>query len=133
LTALSEATLGRWFTAEFRQAHPDKVERVRAMIESTSPEGYAACCAAIRDMDQREAIRGIAAKALVIGGTQDTSTPPAQAELIASSIPEAKLVMLEAAHLSNIERAAEFTATLVEFLDPGLGEPPVSVETGPSP
>lgn len=122
--ALSEGTLGRWFTAEFRQAHPEKVDLVRTMIEATTPEGYAACCAAIREMDQREAIRGIAAKTLVIGGTQDTSTSPAQAELIASSIPEAKLVMLEAAHLSNIERAAEFTATLIEFLDAGLLEPP---------
>lgn len=123
LSSLTEATLGRWFTAGFRQAHPEKVERVRAMLEETSPTGYAACCAAIRDMDQRASIRGITAKTLVIGGTQDTSTPPAHAELIASSIAEAKLVLLEAAHLSNIERAAEFTTTLVEFLDAGLAEP----------
>jgi 3-oxoadipate enol-lactonase len=62
---------------------------------------------------------------LVIGGTQDTSTPPAHAELIASSIPESKLVMLEAAHLSNIERATEFNATLLEFLEGGPVETPI--------
>jgi 3-oxoadipate enol-lactonase len=126
MAPLIEGTLGRWFTAEFHQAQPEKVDRVRAMLMETTPLGYAACCAAIRDMDQREAIRGIAAKTLVIGGAKDTSTTPAHAELIASSIPEAKLVMLAAAHLSNIEQAAEFTATLIEFLEAGLTETPAS-------
>jgi 3-oxoadipate enol-lactonase len=122
---LIEGTLGRWFTAEFCQAQPEKVERIRAMLLETSPAGYAACCAAIRDMDQSETMRDITAKTLVIGGTQDTSTPPAHAELIASSIPESKLVMLEAAHLSNIERATEFNATLLEFLEGGPVETPI--------
>lgn len=123
---LIEGILGRWFTPELRQAQPEKVDRVRAMLLETSPAGYAACCAAIRDMDQRETIRGITAKTLVVGGSKDTSTPPADAELIASCIPEAKLVMLEAAHLSNIERAEEFTATLIEFLEAGLAELPIA-------
>ena len=67
-------------------------------------------------MDQRESIKTITAKTLVIGGSKDPATTPQDAELIASSIPDARLVMLEAAHLSNIERASEFTTTLLEFL-----------------
>ena len=121
--ALAEGTLGRWFTPQFREAHPEKVARIRTLLLETSPQGYAACCAAIRDMDQRETIRSITAKTLVIGGTADASTPPAHAELIASSIPEAKLVLLEAAHLSNVERADEFNATLIEFLQGELTQP----------
>jgi 3-oxoadipate enol-lactonase len=113
---LIETILGRWFTPEFRTAEPLRVDRVRQMLLSADPLGYAACSAAIRDMDQRVTIRTITAKALVIGGSKDPATPPAEAELIASSIPDAKLVMLEAAHLSNIERADEFTAALLEFL-----------------
>ena len=126
MAPLVEATLGRWLPAEFHQAHPEKVDRVRKMLLETSPAGYAACCAAIRDMDQRESIRGIAAKTLVIGGAKDAAMPPDQTERFASSIPEAKLVILDAAHLSNIERATEFTATLIEFLDAGLVENPAS-------
>ena len=122
---LAEITLGRWFTPKFHEAHPEKVERIRSLLLETSREGYAACCAAIRDMDQRESIRGITAKALVIGGTADTSTPPAHAELIASTIPEARLVLLEAAHLSNVERAGDFNATLIEFLQGELTPPAV--------
>lgn len=121
--ALAEATLGRWFTPQFHQEQPEKVARIRSLLLECSPEGYAACCAAIRDMDQRESIGSITAKTLVIGGTADTSTPPEQAELIASRIPDAKLVMLEAAHLSNIERANEFNAALIEFLQGELTQP----------
>ena len=121
--ALVDVTLGRWFTPQFHQEQPEKVARIRAQLLETSPEGYAACCAAIRDMDQRESIRSITAKTLVIGGSVDTSTPPEQAELIASRIPEAKLVLLDAAHLSNVERAGEFNATLIEFLQGELTQP----------
>lgn len=113
---LIEATLGRWFTPEFHRAHPEKVDKVRQMLRATRPAGYAACCAAIRDMDERESIRSISAKTLVIGGSRDTGTPPAQQELIATSIAGAELVFLEAAHLSNIERSTEFTTTVLEFL-----------------
>ncbi len=116
MAAVTDAVLDRWFTPEFREAEPERVDRVRHMLLGTNPTGYAACCAAIRDMDLREAIRGITATALVIGGTKDPATPPPHVELIASSIAGAKLRMLEAAHLSNIEKSQEFTAALVEFL-----------------
>ena len=116
MNALIDPTLERWFTPAFRQAHPAQVERVRAMLLETNPLGYAACAAALRDMDQRESIKSIAAKTLVIGGLQDPATPPAHSEFIAQSIPDAKLVMLDAAHLSNIERASEFTIALLDFL-----------------
>jgi 3-oxoadipate enol-lactonase len=61
---------------------------------------------------------------LVIGGTKDAGTTPAMAQSIASSVPEAKLVMLEAAHLTNIERADEFNAALIEFLEGELAPQP---------
>lgn len=116
MAALTDAVLGRWFTPEFRAAQPAQVERIKQMLLSTDPLGYAACCAAIRDLDLREDIKSIDAKVLVIGGTKDPSTPPEHAELIARSIQGAKLVMLESAHLSNIERAPQFSAELLEFL-----------------
>jgi 3-oxoadipate enol-lactonase len=52
----------------------------------------------------------------VIGGTQDPGTTPADHALIAASIPGAQLVMLEAAHLLQIERQPEFIETLLQFL-----------------
>lgn len=116
IAPLVDGILQRWFTAPFREAHPEQVARIRTMLLSANPEGYAACTAAIRDMDQRETIKTITAKTLVIGGTQDPGTTPADAALIASSIAGAQLVMLEGAHLVNIERADEFTDALLDFL-----------------
>lgn len=113
---LIDGVIERWFTPEFRAAEPDKVERVRRMLVATDPVGYAACAAAIRDMDQRESIKSIASKTLVVCGSRDPATGLAHAELIANAVADSTLVMLEAAHLSNVERPDEFTATLLEFL-----------------
>lgn len=116
--AVAEATLTRWFTAQFRSAEPGRVDRVRQMLLATQPDGYTACCAAIRDMDLREDIKAIRATTLCIGGLKDPGTPPSAAELIATSIPGAQLKMLDAAHMLNIECAQEFTGALLEFLQP---------------
>lgn len=113
---LIDGILQRWLTTPYRMANPDQVERIRAMLLTVKPQGYAACCAAIRDMDQRQSIKTITAKTLVVGGTEDSATTPADHALIAASIPGAQLVMLEAAHLLQIERQAEFTDTLLQFL-----------------
>ena len=115
--------MGRWFTPQFHQAHPEKVDKIRASFLETAPQGFAACCAAIREMDQRESIKSISAKTLIVGGTKDAGTTPAMAEFMANAIPEAKLVLLEAAHLSNIERADEFNVALIEFLQGELAPP----------
>lgn len=48
-------------------------------------------------------------RSAVVAGEQDTSTPMAGAEEIQRSIPGARLVTFPCAHLSNVERAAEFT------------------------
>jgi 3-oxoadipate enol-lactonase len=116
MAPLVETILARWFTPAFHAAEPQRVEKVRQMLLATDPLGYAACSAAIRDMDLREAIKSITATTLVIGGTKDPATTPELAQLIAQSIPGATLTMLDAAHLSNIERREEFTAALLSFL-----------------
>jgi 3-oxoadipate enol-lactonase len=117
--AVVAAVLERWFTPGFREREPATVAWVAAMLESTPPEGYAANCAAVRDMDQRDQLSRIAARTLVIVGAHDTSTPPQDGRAVASAIPGSRLVELDAAHLSNIERGAEFTAALTAFLSEG--------------
>ena len=62
---LIDGILQRWLTTPYRVAHPDQVERIREMLLTVKPQGYAACAAAIRDMDQRQSIKTITAKTLV--------------------------------------------------------------------
>src|ERR1700730_358040 len=118
----------RWFTKTFSDANPEKVETVMAMVRATPLHGYLAALAAIRDMDQREAIRSIRNKVLVIAGRHDLSTPPGMGALVASSVEGAKFVTLEASHMSNVEDEANFTKAAVDFLTA-----PETTAAGPSP
>ncbi len=118
MTALADAVIERWFTEAFRREPGIVVDRVRQMILDTPPHGYAACCAAIRDMDLRELITGIRVPTLVIVGEDDPATPPEKAREIQSLIPGAQLeVIADAAHLLNIEQDVAFDAALASLLD----------------
>src|SRR6266851_7261428 len=114
--SIAAGTMERWFTARFRESSPEIVERVKHMVESTSTEGYIACCAALREVDLRESIAAITSPTLVISGTHDPATPPADGQFIAHRIPGARYFELDAAHLSNIEQQNGFTAELSAFL-----------------
>ena len=83
---------------------------------STAPAGYVANCAAVRDMDQRDGLDAIRAPTLVIAGSHDKATPPADGRFVAQQIGGARYLELDAAHLSNWEQAERFTAALVDFL-----------------
>jgi 3-oxoadipate enol-lactonase len=116
MCALVDPVLQRWFTAGFIADHPLLLAGIRDVFRHTSGEGYAANCEALRDADAREEARTIKAPVLVIAGTHDQSTTAAQGRELAGSIEGARYVELDAAHLSNIERAGDFTKTLLEFL-----------------
>ncbi len=117
MAATSEPTLGRWFTPAFHESRPGAIARVREMIETTPVEGYAGCCAAIRDMNQLAALPGIKLPTLVMVGDADPSTPVAAARAIHDRIAGSGLAILDgAAHLSNIEQKDAFNARLLDFL-----------------
>lgn len=123
MAAVTPGVLERWFTARYRRLAPQEVEQVRAMLLATSPDGYIANGAAVRDMDQRPLLAKIAVPTLVIAGTYDGSTPPELGRELAQAIDGARYVELDAAHLSNWEQAGAFTAALLSFLlDGGLNE-----------
>jgi 3-oxoadipate enol-lactonase len=116
MAPIAEANRTRWFSAGFNASASPDIERVLNLVRAQPAHGYAGCCAAIRDMDQREAIRAIDRPVMVIIGAVDPATPPAAGDLIASSIRGARKTVLDAAHLSNIEQPEKFAATVAEFL-----------------
>jgi len=113
---VAAAVIERWFTPEFRAASPEKVAPALAMLENANPVGYTGCCAAIRDMDQRDAISAIKVPTLVIYGAKDPVIPTADALFVAERIRGAQTLALDAAHLSNVERAEAFTQGVADFL-----------------
>jgi 3-oxoadipate enol-lactonase len=116
MAAISEALLGRWFTPGFMAREPSTLARMKAMTERQPPAGYVACCAAVRDVDLREDVAQIKASTLLVTGTHYPVTPPADAASLAARIAGAKVVELDASHLSNVEAPAAFTAALASFL-----------------
>jgi 3-oxoadipate enol-lactonase len=101
---IADATMERWFTPAFAGA-----AAFRQTLVETPPEGYAACCDALRDWDFRGELGAVSAPTLVLVGADDPATPPDQAQLIADGIPGALLeVIPDSSHLLNVEQPEAF-------------------------
>ena len=109
---VADATMERWFTPAF-----GGTSAFRQTFVSTPPEGYAACCEALRDWDFRGGLGSISAPTLVLVGADDPATPPEAAQLIADGIPGARVTVLPAAaHLLNVERPEAFNRAALDHL-----------------
>jgi len=116
MAAIVSAVLARFFSPQLLEQPTPMILRIREAFEQTSPDGYIACCAAVRDMDQRYSLARIHVPTLVITGSDDMATPPAEGRLIAESVHRGRYVELPATHLSNVQSAPGFTQALVQFL-----------------
>jgi 3-oxoadipate enol-lactonase len=116
MAGIVDANMERWFTEDFRRRAPQAMEKMRAMFVATKLEGYIACGEAIRDMDHRPLLPKIAVPTLVIAGRHDPATPLAGCEYIAGRVPGAKLAVLDAAHIANLEQPQAYADTVLGFL-----------------
>ena len=117
MTVVVDATIDRWFTKAGQANLASSVEKVRRVILNTPVEGFCACCAAIRDMDQRETIRTVSTPTLVMVGEHDSGTPVAAAEHIHQGITSSALMIIpDAAHFVQMEQSSMFNHALLEFI-----------------
>lgn len=113
-----EGCLTGFFSQDFAETNPELMDQMRDVIRNTSVNGVIGCSHALNDHDYTPRLHEIHHPALVIVGEHDPSTPEADSREMADQIPFADFVILpHAKHLSNIERAFEFNATLMAFLD----------------
>jgi 3-oxoadipate enol-lactonase len=117
LAPIVPGQLERWFTPAFRQSSPEAVARAGEMLASADPGGYVANCAALCAMDQTDTIEHISTPALLIAGTYDLATTPAQMKYLADNIVGSRYVEFPIAHLSNIEVASQFNEAVLAFLN----------------
>jgi 3-oxoadipate enol-lactonase len=114
---LVEPTIGRWFTPAFVERAKEVVDRVRAMIRSTPPRGYAGCCHAIAALNLTDRLSAISLPTLIVVGEQDQGTPVAASQVMQERIKGSQLVIIKSAsHLSNLEQPDEFTGAVDRFL-----------------
>ncbi len=113
---LAAAVVARWLTPDYAARHPATVAHLEDMLRATPAAGYAAACAAVRDADLRDQVAQITAPTLVIAGSGDLPTPPADGRYLQQQIAGARYIELAAAHLSNQEQADAFSSAIIEFL-----------------
>lgn len=116
MVGLRDASIERWFTPAFAGSNPDQAKRITDMLASTSPEGYAANCGAVRDADFRDQLGEIKAPLLVIAGSADAVTPPSGSLFIQERVAGAEFAEFHAAHLSNVEVGEPFSRRVIDFL-----------------
>lgn len=116
MAAVVDDIIERSLSRTFRDSHPAVTDTFRDMVKAVPPAGYIAGGHAVLGMDLRACLSDIRVPALVIAGAHDTSTPVAMGAAIAEA-RGARLEVLESAHLSNIEQAAEFNRLLEAFFD----------------
>jgi 3-oxoadipate enol-lactonase len=117
VAAIADMVINAWLTQEFQAANPDTTARMKEMMIATPVEGYLGCCAAVRDMDHREIIRGIKVPTLIIAGAKDPATNVAAAEFIRDRIPGATLAIVDAAHIANVEQPEAYAKEVTGFLN----------------
>ena len=118
MTALVDGVIERWFTPGFRLDNPEPVEKMARTLRGTDPEGYAGCCAAIRDMDLRDRLPSIRSPTLVVSGADDPATPPDHGRFIADAVPGARFELVpEAAHIANVEQPETVTRLILTHLE----------------
>jgi 3-oxoadipate enol-lactonase len=117
LDTIAAPTMQRWLSEEFMAAQPLAAAALIDAMRRMSPAGYAGCCAALREADQRKSVSRIGASTLVVTGSDDLATTEAVAQGLADAIPGARLeIIAGAGHLSNVEQPDAFNRALLDFL-----------------
>ena len=104
-----------------QQTFDERPEVVKELVRLISEQNPAAIAAAQRGMaaraDSTPLLRQILAPTLVIVGSQDAISTPAEMEFIAGQIPGACLQVIDAAgHMAPVEQPEAVTTTLRHFL-----------------
>jgi 3-oxoadipate enol-lactonase len=113
-----DAMLGKVFAEETIRSQPAIVDRIRQVMQSTSPAGIAA---ALRGMakrpDMTNELSSIQVPALVVCGEHDAITKLAEMREISQALPRARFVEVpRAGHMSPLEQPQIVNSAVLDFL-----------------
>src|SRR5215813_12118248 len=116
MEALVEATVARWFPPETLAKKPAYVDKVRAMIRATPVDGFIGCAAALADHAYNSKLETVTCPVLFMVGEKDGVTPAAMKDMHARLKGSRYVELAGAGHISNLDRSAEFTQAIEEFV-----------------
>ncbi len=118
---IQDAVIANWVTAGFIDG--PETAGLRAMLLRTPAESYAAACEAIAAADLSASTATLKIPTLVLVGSEDKPTPVASAQALHKAIAGSSLVIVEgAAHIPSVEKPAEITNAIVNFLRPAISD-----------
>jgi 3-oxoadipate enol-lactonase len=113
-------SVGRWFSDEFQQRHPELIQRHAARNMENDPRGYAAAYRVLATTDLADELGRIRAPTLIVTGEGDAGSSPRMARLMHERIPGSRLRILPGLRHSLLIEAPELMARLLEeFVTPG--------------
>ncbi|MFG2605936.1 alpha/beta fold hydrolase [Streptomyces sp. NPDC048514] len=114
LDPIARTAPDRWFTGGFAAAQPAITEWAVQMVRTTDPGCYIAACEALATFDVRGEVGRVGVPTLVLVGSDDQVTGPAEARTLVAGIPDARLAVVPgASHLVPVEQPAAVTDLLV--------------------
>ncbi|GAA3167350.1 alpha/beta fold hydrolase [Streptomyces virens] len=114
LDPIARSAPERWFTGGFAAAQPAITEWAVQMVRTTDPGCYIAACEALASFDVRAELASVGVPTLVLVGSEDQVTGPAEARTLVAGIPDARLAVVPgASHLVPVEQPAAVTDLLV--------------------
>jgi 3-oxoadipate enol-lactonase len=116
-TGTVEAALERWYTPEFRAAHPEIIEQTRERVLRNDPAGYAAAYRVFAEGDLLEHLDHIRCPTLIATGEHDAGSTPNMARRMHEQIAGSQLVILPRyRHGLLVEAADDVAELLCHFL-----------------
>ncbi|MFF3895390.1 alpha/beta fold hydrolase [Streptomyces sp. NPDC001812] len=114
LDPIARTSPDRWFTSGFAAAQPAITEWAVQMVRTTDPGCYIAACEALASFDVRAELGRLGVPTLVLVGSDDQVTGPAEARTLVAGVPDARLAVVPgASHLVPVEQPAAVTDLLV--------------------
>ncbi|MGW7612860.1 bifunctional 3-oxoadipate enol-lactonase/4-carboxymuconolactone decarboxylase PcaDC [Streptomyces sp. NPDC054766] len=130
LDPIARTSPERWFTGGFAAAQPAITEWAVQMVRTTDPGCYIAACEALAAFDVRAELGMVGVPTLVLAGSDDQVTGPAEARTLVAGIPDARLAVVPgASHLVPVEQPAAVTDLLVRHFS-GAWQPAFDSSTG---
>ncbi len=115
IEALVEPTIARWVPPEIVAKNPPHIDKIRAMIRATPVNGFIGCAAALADHDYASAVATVKRPVLFLVGEKDA--PALAMRKLNEKLPGSRYVEIPGAgHISNMDRPAEFTRAIRDFL-----------------
>jgi 3-oxoadipate enol-lactonase/4-carboxymuconolactone decarboxylase len=134
LDPIARTSPERWFTGGFAAAQPAITEWAVQMVRTTDPGCYIAACEALAAFDVRDELGRIGVPTLVLAGSEDQVTGPAEARTLVAGIPDARLAVVPgASHLVPVEQPGAVTDLLVRHFSSAWQQPVFDTATGQIP